>query len=211
MTNQCRRSHAGCAAALTALLLGACTDRAAQETKAPAAKVSTVAEATKVAPPAAPAAPVAALEPNLAVEGEGLRLFVGANASARPLPFGTPRQQLLEPLERYRGPADTGTQSECGAGPLDYAVWADGLKLYFQDDKFAGWALDGRAEGAHSTAAGIGPGSTRRELEAAYQVKVEQTSLGTEFSAGSLFGVLDGPGNKARISDMWAGVSCVFR
>ncbi|HMJ92782.1 MAG TPA: hypothetical protein VK472_01650, partial [Allosphingosinicella sp.] len=103
------------------------------------------------------------------------------------------------------------TNSECGGGPLDYAVWADGLTLYFQEDKFAGWALDPRAEGAHATVTGIGPGSTRRDLEAAHEIKVEETSLGTEFSAGELYGVLDGPKPESKITNMWAGASCVFR
>ena len=149
--------------------------------------------------------------PDIAVEAEGLRLVDVQTGAARPLPFGMPKDQLLALLESFRGPADGGTNSECGAGPLDYAVWADGLTLHFQDDRFAGWALDPRAEDAHATMSGIGPGSTRRELEAAYDVTVEQTTLGTEFTAGGLSGVLDGEGPEARVTSMWAGVSCVFR
>ena len=160
------------------------------------------------APAASKPSPPAEL-PDLAMEGEGLRLLSGTGV--RSLPFGTRREALLAMLEASRSPADSGTLSECGAGPLDYAAWADGLTLYFQEGRFAGWALDERAEGAHATASGIGPGSTRQALHAAYDAKVEQSTLGTEFRTGDLSGLLDGPGPNARVTALWAGVSCVFR
>jgi hypothetical protein len=187
------------------LLLAACdSSRGAQGNALPAAN--------ETAPAAAPAANADTSDSrDLAVDSEGLRLVDTASGAARPLPFGMAEDQLLALLESFRGPADRGTNEECGAGPLDYAVWADGLTLHFQADAFAGWALDPRAEGAHATMSGIGPGSTRAELEAAYEVTVEQTTLGTEFSAGGMSGVLDGEGADARIGHMWAGVSCVFR
>jgi len=149
--------------------------------------------------------------PEIVVEAEGLRLVDEASGASRPLPFGMPQDQLLAILEAFRGPADGGTNEECSAGPVDYAVWADGLTLNFQEAIFVGWALDERAEGAHATMSGIGPGSTRDELDSAYEVEVEQTTLGTEFSAGGMAGVLDGDEPDARITSMWAGVSCVFR
>ena len=135
---------------------------------------------------------MAAASPDLAVEADGLRLVDPASGAARALPFGMPQEQLLALLEGFRGPADGGTNPECGAGPVDYAAWADGLTLNFQESRFAGWALDQRAQGSHATMSGIGPGSTRRELEAAYEIEVEQTSLGIEFTAGGIGGILDG-------------------
>ncbi len=149
-------------------------------------------------------------QPALAVEGEGLRLFDRESGAARPIAFGTARDAVMAALA-FRDPPDTGRQEECGAGPLDYAAWPDGLKLYFQQGKFAGWALDRRASGALSTASGIGPGSSRAELEAAYAVKVAQSTLGTEFTAGALSGLLDGPARDGSVSNMWAGTSCNFR
>jgi len=163
------------------------------------------------AKPVAPAAPAAAAEkaadPALAVEGEGLRLFVGANASARPLPFGTPRDAVLGALA-FRGAPGTGELSECGAGPLTYAEWQDGLTLYFQEGRFAGWALD---KPGITTAAGVGIGDTRAELESASSVSVSESTIGTEFVSGDLAGLFEGKGKSARITNMWAGANCIMR
>lgn len=211
---KCMNDAMRAALGLTMLLLAGCSPEPHKD-RSQAPPAPSAAPKKLVAPAAAPAtqplpAP-AATERKLAVEAEGLRLFDAKTGAARALPFGMERERLLPILEAFRGPADTGENSECGAGPLDYAAWADGLTLQFQEGRFAGWALDERAEGAHSTASGIGPGSTRAALDSVSKVEIEQTSLGTEFSAGSLYGVLSGPGRQATIKAMWAGVSCVFR
>ena len=203
-----RRFHL---AVTACLLMTACGSVRSEETNTSSAANTALSSANQVAPAAPATNAAAASTQDLAVEAEGLRLVNTQSVAAQPLPFGMSRGQLLSLLEAFRGPADGGTNSECGAGPLDYAVWADGLKLWFQDGRFAGWALDPRAAGVHATMSGIGPGSTRRELEAAYHVQVEETTLGTEFHAGGLEGLLDGAGPDAQVSAMWAGVSCVFR
>lgn len=172
--------------------------------------------------PRAPAANATALDPPhasgttetavLAVDGEGIRFFNPATTAATPIPFGRPQSEVIAMLERVRGPAGTGTNESCGAGPVQYANWADGLSLVFQRDRFVGWGLDGRAAGAISTAGSIGPGSTREALDGTYgNVEVRKTTLGDEFSAGGFFGLLDGPNATSKITDMWAGVNCVAR
>ena len=120
---------------------------------------------------------------------------------------------MLASLERVRGQAAQGTNADCGAGPVQYANWADGLSLVFQRGRFVGWGLDGRAAGAITTVDDIGVGTSRAQLEEAFgpPIEVRQTSLGTEFSAGAMHGLIDGKGATARITDMWAGVSCVAR
>jgi hypothetical protein len=40
---------------------------------------------------------------------------------------------------------------------------------------------------------------------------VQESTLGHEFDAGGLFGVLDGSSPGARIDVLWAGASCTFR
>lgn len=155
---------------------------------------------------------VVAEQPKLAVESEGLRWFLPPNGSARPLSFGEPEVGVLASLERVRGPAVKGVNQDCGAGPVQYANWADGLSLVFQNGEFAGWGLDQRAAGAIATANGVGPGTTRTELAASFgSVTFQNTSLGLEFAAGDIFGLLEGTGPEAKITHMWAGVSCVAR
>ena len=205
------------AAASAILLLAACSPEPAP----PAADNRDSRVANSSAPPLgsssaslAPLNEAARAAPSLVVEGGGLRLLDRQSGAARPLAFGLARAQVMQALEFRRG-AETGTNSECGAGPLDHASWRDGLTLYFQHGRFVGWAVkapeQGAAQGAFATAAGIGLGSTRAELERAYEAEVFESSLGTEFAAGKLFGLLDGTGARAKITTMWAGASCNFR
>ncbi len=169
----------------------------------------TAAQAALPSPPVATNS-AATDNPALAVEGEGLRLFNPQTGSARAIAFGTPRDDVLKMLA-FRGTPDTGQNGECGAGPLDFANWADGFGLFFQENKFVGWNLNARGDIAITTASGIGPGSSRADLESAYAAKISETSLGTEFVAGEVFGILDGKGQAAKITNMWGGVSCNFR
>lgn len=163
-------------------------------------------------PPApATATPAPAAKARLTVEGEGLRWFLEPTGSARPIPFGRLESEVLASLEGVRGSGVKGTNQDCGAGPVQVVSWSDRLSLVFQKGRFVGWGLGQGADGNIDTAAGIGPGSTRAELEAAYNATVSQTSLGSEFNAGELHGVLDGASAGARITDMWAGVSCIAR
>lgn len=60
--------------------------------------------------------------------------------------------------------------------------------------------------------AGIGIGSTREEKESAYVITITKLSLGSEFATTSgLYGIFDGAGKNAKITDMWSGTTCVFR
>lgn len=158
--------------------------------------------------PSADAAPV------LALEDEGLRLIDATTGTARPLPFGMDGADVLAVLTGLQGPpAEQGTMRECGAGPLGFARWPDGLTVLTAEGVFAGWSVDGLAAGAdrYTTMSGIGVGTTRADLAAGYAAEVEETSLGTEFSAGGLYGLLAGPEPDAAITDLWAGTSCIFR
>lgn len=202
-------------APLAILVLAACSPEP-MEVKTSDAGPMAASEAAQGAPPPAAEAvtsgPVVAEQPKLAVDSEGLRWFLPPDGSARPLAFGTPEAEVLASLERVRGQAAKGVNQDCGAGPVQYANWPDGLSLVFQDGEFAGWGLDRRASGSLATANGVGPGMTRSALAESFgSVAFQNTSLGTEFAAGEIFGVLDGRGPEAKITDMWAGVNCVAR
>ena len=150
----------------------------------------------------------------IALDPEGLRLVDPSSGSTRVLAFGREEDDVIEIVTSLqKGPAERGANSECGGGPLTFASWTDGLSLNFSDGRFSGWSVDVREGGAeqHTTLTGIGVGSTRAELEESYDVYVEETSIGNEFSAGELQGVLDGLGSNAVVTHMWSGTTCIFR
>lgn len=188
---------------------------------APTGPTAAPAAAPTPAPAAAPAAlpagePAPATTLRLALDGEGLRLVDPASGATRPLAFGQPIAPVIDAVRRSQGTAPTeSTNGECGAGPLDMATWPDGLTLVSQGGTFRGWSLNPRsgtdASARPTTMAGIGLGSTRVELDAAYNATITPSSLGTEFAAGGLYGVLDSASAPARITALWAGTSCVFR
>lgn len=148
----------------------------------------------------------------LVLAGDGLRVMTRPSGSTRPVDFGTGIEQAVEQLSYVIGspPQERGTSTECG--PVAYATWASGLTVRFVGARFAGWSVrNGSAAGRLTTAAGIGIGSTRAALDAAYTARVTRSSLGTEFSAGGLVGLLGSARPDARITELWAGEACVGR
>ncbi|MBO9501725.1 hypothetical protein [Brevundimonas sp. A19_0] len=187
-------------AALAVFALAACDGSPAPEAPAPEAE----------APAAPQPVPEAQASGALALEGEGLRAFT-EQGSARPLPFGMAQDMTLTAVSTMLG-ADTPsvtTNSECGAGPMQFAEYPNGLQLAFQDDKFVGWFLD---EGGLTTADGVGVGSTRAELGSARVVDmVPDSTLGVEFSSGALGGFLTSEAPDATVESLYAGMTCFFR
>ena len=164
------------------------------------------------APAAVPKASAA-----ISVDGEGLSIFVEPGGSARTIPFGTGEAATIAVVEKLRGKAERDSNEECGAGPVQFAHFG-GLSLLFQDGKFGGWSLSKAEAGGIGTVNGIAIGSTRTALDAAFATnKMEANStLGEEFyTAGDgengISGLLDGIGPQAKITTLWAGLSCVFR
>lgn len=156
-----------------------------------------------------PAGPGADSTILLAVEGEGLRLFDASSGSSRPLPFGLSEAEVMRIVTRAleAEPYETGGNVECG---VRYANWAEGITLRFTTrDGFVGWSL--RDGSRFTTASGIGLGSTRAELESSYDAEVFASSIGEEFVAGGMAGILDSPSPDARVQHLWAGVSCIAR
>lgn len=188
--------------AALAALLAACSSEPDSSTKAD------VRESGNTADPGAAQLDTLGAFPSLAVEAEGLRLVQPDSGVSRSLPFGTERSAVMTALLFLDSPEESGALEECGAGPLDYVSWP-GLTLHFQGGKLAGWtAREGRSI---ATVAGIGPGSSRAELVRAYRASIFESSLGTEFDAGGVFGLLDGPGDQARVTHLWAGANCIMR
>ena len=159
---------------------------------------------------------------HLSLTSNALQLINSQTGSSTEINFGKPLDEMVETINKVlQSKVSTiSINSECGAGPLKMAVWKNGLNLIFKEQKsnkewqFVGWHL-GKASGnmqTLKTMAGIGIGSTRQEMESAYVIKVNKTSLGNEFSTSSgLYGIFDGQGKDAKITDLWSGLTCIFR
>ena len=159
---------------------------------------------------------------SLSLTSNALQLVNSQTGSSTEINFGKPLDEMVETINKVLKSkvSSIGINSECGAGPLRMAVWKNGLNLIFKEQKsknewqFVGWYL-GKASGnlqALKTMAGIGIGSTLQQMQSAYVIRIIKTSLGNEFSTSSgLYGIFDGPGKDAKITDMWSGLTCIFR
>jgi hypothetical protein len=209
-----------CLSIVLALLLVGCTrpesapvqDKAAVA-PAPSASAS-VAMADKpmqanTATPRTPEPATAKPSPRLALDGDGLRVFDATTGSSRPIAFGTAADEAMRMLETVQGgPAsDHGENSECRA---DYATWPDGLTAWFTRGNFVGWSVSS-ADSTLATASGIKVRSTRRDLESAYDAHIARSTLGVEFTAGGLAGLLASGAADARVTNLWAGTTCIAR
>jgi hypothetical protein len=161
---------------------------------------------------AAPAkvAPTAAADPVLAplvLEGHGLRL--SGVAPGTELPFDTPKAATIAAVTKALGrpPSEQGANAECGGGGLEFAAWKGEITIWFEEDRFAGWDADAKLK----TQGGIGIGSSRADLDPLRGLEVEESTLGTEFRAGGLSGILASKAPDAKVTDLWGGSTCVFR
>jgi len=142
----------------------------------------------------------------LALEAEGLRVFTPAG-SARTLPFGTPYAETMRVVKLLEGNPSQEGRNDCA---MSYARWRIGLTVMFSKDRFIGWITHSPSPSL-TTAAGVGVGSTRRQLEDAHIAGVSKSTLGIEFNTGGMAGLLESTDAGARITRMWAGDACLAR
>ncbi|RYY29282.1 MAG: hypothetical protein EOP62_00085 [Sphingomonadales bacterium] len=200
------------AAAALALLAGCSSESVTNTTSTttanvtapePVANTSVTANAT-VSETAVPALNLAPDELTLVLEG----------GSARHVTFGMDKAMATQMITAALGsPIEQATLEDCGAGKLDYANFRQGLSLYFQDGKFQGWDLDGRENGKFQTANGIGIGTTRKQVEGLGSVLEMQpeSTIGHEFMIGEMSGLLSDTTPGGKVTNLWAGVSCIAR
>jgi len=146
----------------------------------------------------------------LALDGEGLRIFALATGSSRVIPFSSGKAETLSMLESVQGapPSGQGENIDCGA---TNAFWPDGLTVWFARDKFVGWSVASAAS-TLSTAGGLKVGSTRVEVENGASIaEIVPSSLGEEFTAGGVGGLLESADVDARVTNLWAGAVCIAR
>lgn len=189
------------------LLLGvaACNPEPARN-ESTANSAAAVNASTSAPAPAPAPAPVAAPAP-IVLEGAGLR--IPSASPPRTLAFDLPKAATIEALTRALGrpPTELGANEECGGGGMEFAAWDKEITAWFLDDRFAGWDN----KGGLKTLEGLGIGSSRADLAALPGFEVEQSTLGTEFRAGGLSGILASGAPGARVTHLWGGATCVFR
>lgn len=179
-------------------------------------------DSTPVPVAAAPSSPVASQPPlqnpahvvgtaetaalKLALDSEGLRVFNTVSGASRLVPFGASRADLVNAVSAAQKaqPLLQGDNLTCRAA---YATWPSGLTTFFTKDRFVGWSAL-HADPTLTTASGIGVGATRAELEGAYKILVTASTLGSEFTAGGLAGLLDSVRHDAKVTALWAGMTC---
>ena len=151
--------------------------------------------------------PVEPAPPALVLEGAGLRIPGGP--SPRTVSFDTPKSEAIEALTKALGrpPTELGSNDECGGGGMDFAAWEGEITAWFLDGRFAGWDNKGKLK----TLEGVGLGSRRSDLAGVRGFQVEESTLGTEFRAGGLSGILDSAAADAKVTHLWGGATCVFR
>lgn len=197
------------------LALAACepgtNNATAVNATAPVENAANVAEA----PVNATDAPAPAAAPAMTLASDGISLVDAATGSARMIAFDTAQADAIAAFTGAgQTPGALSRNEECGGGPMEMADLPNGLQLTFMGGKFVGWTAPNAIRGANDslkTASGIGVGSTRQALEAAYTVTIEDSTLGVEFSASEMFGLLESKAPTAKITNLWAGDTCIFR
>jgi hypothetical protein len=153
--------------------------------------------------------------------GEGqLRLASGGLLALPPgggpgnrVDFGTPAGAAIEAVSAVLGsPTQRGANEECGAGPMEFSEFGT-LTLNFQNGTFVGWSLAGPPRSPPlRSATGVGIGTARDQImgEGEGPLRVSETSLGTQFDARGIIGLLSGPQPDATVTRIWAGTNCIF-
>jgi hypothetical protein len=124
--------------------------------------------------------------------------------------FGMSRAEATRSIADLSGGVSaTGVSRACGARPLAFARFGT-LRLYFRNRRFVGWSLAGpRARRPFQSEWGMGIGTPRREIDSGEGEPVfRRTARGTEFEGDGMHGLLTGRGDRARVSALWAGVTC---
>jgi hypothetical protein len=155
-----------------------------------------------------PVQPIAANSVEL--RGDGLA------AGAESFFFAAGQAEVEAALAKALGPAiRSGTNGECGAGPVTFTDYPSGLTAHFQETRLVGWnwhlAHDGDAPGSGMVkmAGDVQVGGPRSAAQAAPGfAMIEGGTLGEEFAIGENIG---GFIEADRVAMLYAGTQCFFR
>nr|WP_137678174.1 hypothetical protein [Parerythrobacter lutipelagi] len=145
------------------------------------------------------------------VSGQGIG-WNGSGASML-ISFGATQSEIEELLvaDLQNRPA-TASNEECGAGPMQFSTFDNGLVLNFQDGEFVGWFLDG--ESPVKTDKGVRTGDPIGSFASAHGAEeMAESTLGIEYySSAEGIGALAGENPEdARVEALYAGTQCFFR
>ena len=177
------------------------TETSASEEASPAVQVPSTTEAAAEAP----------REVSLSLAPGELRAFINATGSARPMPFGTARDQVERTLKAALGEANMSTDNpECPSGPLAVEAYPDDLTVYYSDGKLVGW-FAGR-NSPLTTMTGVGPGGTLADFQSDFSTAdLQKTTLGWEAMGDDFSATFTGNSPDATLTAMWSGEACIFR
>lgn len=150
----------------------------------------------------------------LALSGDGLLVIDEQSGDPQTIPFDTDIVMSQAAISSALGePTEVTQNSECGAGPMRFITWPNGLTINEIQNQFVGWTVRPDTESADlTTMDGVGLGKTLTDLEANHRVDVIESTLGTEFNASdSLFGLLSANEPNGVITVLWSGTACTFR
>ncbi len=128
------------------------------------------------------------------------------------LTFGLPRDRVIADISAALGrPTATGRNAECPSGPVDYASFG-ALDLHFEEGRFVGWVIDEAGGPEIESYQGLTFGQLRSELGGDSEVTVDADStLGTELSVDGIGVLMSGPGQSARVTNLFSGTTCFAR
>lgn len=140
----------------------------------------------------------------------------GLAAGSEAFFFAAGQAEVEAALARALGaPLRSGSNEECGAGPIIFTDFAGGLTAHFQEARLVGWNWhltqdgDRPATGIVTLAGALQVGSPRSIAEAAPGFAVvEGSTLGEEFALGDrIGGFIAGDA----VEMLYAGMQCFFR
>lgn len=133
----------------------------------------------------------------------------GLTAGSEAFYFAAGQNEVEAAIARALGKAsDSGTNEECGAGPIAYSTYPGGLTVNFQEGSLVGWFWGDAAENIE-LAGDITIGAPRAEIESEDGfAMIDDSTLGEEFSLGDrIGGFFEGD----RLSMLYSGTQCFFR
>lgn len=144
----------------------------------------------------------------IALAGDGLQVVNASTGAARMLAFDETDMATVEMVltNALGTPSD---HSTCEIRGLQVVSWENGLSINAESTNFGGWFYRGSSEPVLTTMSGVGIGTPLSDASASYDGEVVEASFGTLFVSGGLVGILDGDGDSAEITALYAGTNCI--